>query len=374
MSENGRYRIPNDNPFVSTPGARKEIWAYGFRNPHRLNWAIDPANPANNRLIVNSVGMSTWETVYLVQKGANYGYARREGNELFKDDNQHGPLPADDRIPLQIGEQPTDKLLVPTYPVIQYGHDPAGGDSIGSGFLYNGKAIPSLRGKYIFTDLTTGRIWYTDYKDMLAADDGKAATLAPIREVKIRWNNPALADAGKTVYDDMYPVVETGYRARGGKSPTLQGPRELIKGGRADVRFSIDAERRAVSLQQERRHDQQGCRRDGFHRAAVDRRGLRIAAVRCAHHRHRSQRRLPVRGRRISIATASPTSSRWRAGSRNFAGTRIPGWEKHVLVNGISQPINAAAYDVDGDGIPEIALAHEFSNVYDAGASASSRS
>src|SRR4051812_38510287 len=41
-----------------------------------------------------------------------------------------------------------------------------------------------------------------------------------------------------------------------------------------------------------------------------------------------------------------------------------PGWQKHVLVSGISQPINAAAYDVDGDGIPEIALAHGFSNVY----------
>ena len=41
-----------------------------------------------------------------------------------------------------------------------------------------------------------------------------------------------------------------------------------------------------------------------------------------------------------------------------------PSWEKHVLVTGVNQPINAAAYDVDGDGIPEIALAHEFSNVY----------
>jgi hypothetical protein len=41
-----------------------------------------------------------------------------------------------------------------------------------------------------------------------------------------------------------------------------------------------------------------------------------------------------------------------------------PGWEPHVLVAGISQPINAAASDVDGDGIPEIALAHGFSNVY----------
>ena len=41
-----------------------------------------------------------------------------------------------------------------------------------------------------------------------------------------------------------------------------------------------------------------------------------------------------------------------------------PGWQSHVLVSGINQPINAAAHDVDGDGIPEIALAHEFSNVY----------
>ena len=28
-----------------TPGARKEIWAYGFRNPHRLNWASIPRTP-----------------------------------------------------------------------------------------------------------------------------------------------------------------------------------------------------------------------------------------------------------------------------------------------------------------------------------------
>lgn len=41
-----------------------------------------------------------------------------------------------------------------------------------------------------------------------------------------------------------------------------------------------------------------------------------------------------------------------------------PGWKKHVIVSGIDDPINAAAWDVDGDGFPEIALAHGFSNVY----------
>src|SRR5262245_51522620 len=40
VSENGRYRIPNDNPFVAVEGARKEIWALGLRNPHRLIWDV----------------------------------------------------------------------------------------------------------------------------------------------------------------------------------------------------------------------------------------------------------------------------------------------------------------------------------------------
>src|SRR6185503_4519213 len=133
----------------------------------------------------------------------------------------------------RVGEQATDTLVTPIYPVIQYGHGANGGDSIGSGFVYNGRAVPALRGKYIFTDLTTGRIWYADYADMLAADDGKAETVAPIRELHVRWRGQ--------VYDSMFPVVERAYHARGGKSPKLAGNDGLILKGRADVRFSIDA-------------------------------------------------------------------------------------------------------------------------------------
>jgi aldos-2-ulose dehydratase/isomerase family protein/VCBS repeat protein len=37
-----------------------------------------------------------------------------------------------------------------------------------------------------------------------------------------------------------------------------------------------------------------------------------------------------------------------------------PGWQRHVIASGMAQMINAAAYDIDGDGIPEIALAQGF--------------
>ncbi len=39
------------------------------------------------------------------------------------------------------------------------------GDSIGSGFVYRGKMMPQMRGKYIFNDMTTGRIFYVDLNE-----------------------------------------------------------------------------------------------------------------------------------------------------------------------------------------------------------------
>jgi FG-GAP-like repeat len=40
-----------------------------------------------------------------------------------------------------------------------------------------------------------------------------------------------------------------------------------------------------------------------------------------------------------------------------------PTWERHVIVGNQSHMINCAAWDTDGDGIPEIVLATEFANV-----------
>ena len=81
-------------------------------------------------------------------------------------------------------------------------------------------------------DITTGRIWYADYKEMLAADDGNPDTQAAMHEVKIRWNNQ--------VYDTMWPITEKEYQARGGKDPDLPGRGTVSGDGRSDARFAID--------------------------------------------------------------------------------------------------------------------------------------
>jgi hypothetical protein len=227
VSENGRYRTPNDNPFASTAGARKEIWAYGLRNPHRLVWDGDT-------LIAATVGLHTWEAVYIIHKGANYGYPLREGNETLKQDNTTTTLPVQDRIPIQVTDKVTIGTVVPTYPVLEYPHTKEGGDAISGGFVYRGSALPALRGKYLFGDITTGRIWYADFAEMIAADDNKAATLATMHAIKIRWNDET--------YPTMFPIVEAAYHTRGGRDPNLPGSSTVSGDGRADIRFATDAD------------------------------------------------------------------------------------------------------------------------------------
>jgi hypothetical protein len=238
VSENGRYRIPNDNPFVSKTGARGEIWAYGLRNPARLTWDVDPANPRDNHLIASVIGLYTWETVIIVHKAANYGYSMREGNQELDKTNHTKDLPADDRIPVLLNATRTDGLIAPTYPVIQYAHVKGGGDAVSSGYVYRGKAIPALRGKYIFGDISTGNLWYADYKEMLAADDGDPKTLAEMHPLKIRWTRPGGASE---IYGSLSPITEFAYHARGGKAEHLPGTAKVAEDGRADIHLWMDS-------------------------------------------------------------------------------------------------------------------------------------
>jgi mono/diheme cytochrome c family protein len=225
VSQNGRYRIPNDNPFSAVKGARKEIWALGLRNPHRLVWDVDPARPRRPMLFAFNIGLVTWETVVIVRKGANYGYPLREGTQVMSLEGMSA-VPKNDTIPVQISDTVARGTIKPTYPVIQYPHRvDTGGDAIAGGFVYRGKRIPALRGKLVFGDITTGRMWYAELADVRAADDGDPSTLAEMHEM----------DAS------LRQLVEDTYHARGGKGDALPGTAAVSGRGRVDYRFATDS-------------------------------------------------------------------------------------------------------------------------------------
>lgn len=126
------YGIPKDNPLASKVDskgqpARPEIYAYGFRNPWRISF-----DRQTGKLFTGDVGQDQFEEVDIVEKGGNYGWRVREG--------LHEHTPSD----------PDPKNWI--NPINEYPH--AEGISITGGFLYRGKAIPALTGKYIFADWT----------------------------------------------------------------------------------------------------------------------------------------------------------------------------------------------------------------------------
>ena len=74
-----------------------------------------------------------------------------------------------------------DEPVTPVYPAAVYSHQE--GDSISSGFVYRGKRMPQLRGKYVFGDITTGRIFYADLAQMIATR-GQRNQQAQIHELQ----------------------------------------------------------------------------------------------------------------------------------------------------------------------------------------------
>jgi plastocyanin len=165
ISANGQYRIPADNPFVTNQVP--EIYCYGMRNPYRFCF-----DPVTGDLIHADVGQNNVEEIDRIIKGGNYGWAIKEGDFLFNMTNgPAGPAgtigtPPGNRSPgLPAGL--IDPISGPQG-TLEYDHNE--GISITGGFVYRGKAIPELYGKYIFGDLALktapvradGRLFYAD--------------------------------------------------------------------------------------------------------------------------------------------------------------------------------------------------------------------
>ena len=61
--------IPDDNPFVNTPGAMASIWSYGHRNPQGTCF-----DPLTGELWVSEHGPRGGDELNLIKPGVNYGW------------------------------------------------------------------------------------------------------------------------------------------------------------------------------------------------------------------------------------------------------------------------------------------------------------
>lgn len=134
-----KYSIPPDNPFANNPDAsiKKEIYAYGLRNPWRFSF-----DHALNTLWVGDVGQDKWEEIDTVVNGGNYGWNITEATHCYS------PSTGCNTSGIQM-------------PLLEYSH--ANNQcSITGGFVYRGSSISALAGYYVYADYCVGRIWAFD--------------------------------------------------------------------------------------------------------------------------------------------------------------------------------------------------------------------
>lgn len=140
----GGYTTPDGNPFVKRPGA-DEIYSLGLRNPFRFSF-----DEKTGTIAIGDVGQGTFEEIDLERvkaaRGANFGWDAFEGRDAGVPgcgDDVTSPPPA--------GTEP---------PIFQYGH--SGGEfsgcSITGGLIVRDRRLPTLAGRYLYSDVCNGEL------------------------------------------------------------------------------------------------------------------------------------------------------------------------------------------------------------------------
>jgi glucose/arabinose dehydrogenase len=123
---------------VNRRGASWQVVGYGLRNPWRFSF-----DRSTGDLWIGDVGQNEWEEVDFTPGSSpgleNYGWRVFEGRARFEPGQEVNPA---------------GHLVAP---VQVYSHEQ--GCSITGGFVYRGRAIPSFRGRYIYGDFCSGRVW-----------------------------------------------------------------------------------------------------------------------------------------------------------------------------------------------------------------------
>jgi glucose/arabinose dehydrogenase len=133
------YGIPADNPFVSTAGAKPEIWLTGLRNPWRIRF-----DRGTGDLWIGDVGQNAWEEIDVARAGVSgldYGWNRMEGLHCYE------PKTGCDQSGL-------------TMPVTEYGHED--GCAVVGGVVVRDPRQGALDGGYLFGDACSDRVWVID--------------------------------------------------------------------------------------------------------------------------------------------------------------------------------------------------------------------
>jgi glucose/arabinose dehydrogenase len=154
------YGIPSDNPKVRDSKFADwapEVYCIGLRNVWKFSF-----DKATGTLWAGDVGQNKYEMVHVIENGGNYGWSIVESFHPFK--------------PRQKAD-PASKI---TKPIVEYPHGPNDdpkrkdfGQSITGGYVYRGKALPSLDGVYVYGDFQSGRIWGVKAKDGKAVEAGE---------------------------------------------------------------------------------------------------------------------------------------------------------------------------------------------------------
>jgi len=137
------YSIPATNPFYNDldPLVKKEIWAYGLRNPWRFSF-----DRSIGDLYTADVGQNTREEVNFQPAsstgGMNYGWRILEGNLCYSQTNCTPP-----------------PSYVPPVAVYDHGLNDSIGCSVTGGYVYRGANFSALTGVYLYGDFCTGRLW-----------------------------------------------------------------------------------------------------------------------------------------------------------------------------------------------------------------------
>ncbi|HJQ74897.1 MAG TPA: PQQ-dependent sugar dehydrogenase [Gaiellaceae bacterium] len=170
---------------TKVPGHSWRVIGLGLRNPWRFSF-----DPATDNLWIGDVGQNAWEEVdfrpaRLLDRLANYGWSRYEGDTVYARGHRYTNVGAKVR------------------PVLVYSH--SHGCSVTGGYVYRGTAVPAARGRYFYGDYCAGTIW-----SVRAGARGRASAAAVSGQVA------SLSSFGVDGHGELYATSLDGtlYRLR----------------------------------------------------------------------------------------------------------------------------------------------------------------